>query len=385
MATRRDKGAWKDVVPHRDDAFVDAFEVSTDWLIVNERSGGLMKIRIKPWRGGSDVLIDASEPAYTMSLYQTPDIDSAKVRYSYTTMITPETIYDYDMRSGQKEVMKTEKVLGGFEAANYATEYVHATARDGKQVPISLAYRKGTPLDGTAPLYQYAYGSYGASSDPQFYSEWVSLLDRGFVVAIAHIRGGQELGRQWYDDGRLLNKKHTFTDFIDVTRYLVEQKYAARDQVVAEGASAGGLLMGAVANMAPQDYRVIVAYVPFVDAVTTMLDETIPLTSNEFDEWGNPKEKQYYDYILSYSPYDNVSARAYPAMLVYTALWDSQVQYYEPAKWVARLRAMKTDNHPLVFSVDVAAGHGGKSGRLNQYQDTAREYAFVLDQLGMSK
>jgi oligopeptidase B len=248
-----------------------------------------------------------------------------------------------------------------------------------------VAYRKGTRLDGTAPLYQYAYGSYGASSDPEFSTEWLSLLDRGFVVAIAHIRGGQELGRQWYEDGRLLHKRNTFTDFIDVTEYLVQHRYCAKDKVFAQGASAGGLLMGAVANMAPQDYRGIIAYVPYVDAVTTMLDESIPLVSNEFDEWGNPKQRVYYDYMLSYSPYDNVRPQDYPAMLVYTGLWDSQVQYYEPAKWVAKLRAMKTDRHPLVFSVDKAAAHGGRSGRFQVYHDTAREYAFILNQLGIGQ
>jgi oligopeptidase B len=383
IASRADRTTWRDVIPHRDDAFVDGFEVSTSYLAVNERSGGLMKLRVKSWDGRKDVLIAADEPAYTMVLEETPGIESPVVRYTYSSLITPESVYDYDMRTGKRELKKQEEVLGGFDAANYATEFLRAPARDGAQIPVSVAYRKGTPLDGTAPLFQYAYGSYGSSVDPWFVSEWVSLLDRGFVVAIAHIRGGQELGREWYEAGRLLNKKNTFTDFIDVTRYLVAQGYGARDKVVAEGGSAGGLLMGAVANMAPEDYRVIVAYVPFVDAVTTMLDETIPLTTNEFDEWGNPKEKAYYDYMLSYSPYDNVEAKDYPAMLVFTGLWDSQVQYFEPAKWVAKLRATKTDDNPLIFSVDMAAGHGGKSGRYQQYLDTAREYAFILDVLGM--
>ena len=384
IAARADRGAWKDVIPHRTDAFVDGFEVSTGYIAVNERSGGLMKMRVKSWDGSKDVLIDADEPSYAMTLHETPGIDSTIVRYGYSSLITPDTVYEYDMQSGRRDVKKVERVVG-YDPTKYTTEYLHATARDGKLVPVSIAYRKDVRLDGTAPLYQYAYGSYGASSDPQLYNEWISLLDRGFVVALAHIRGGQELGRQWYEDGRQLHKKNTFTDFIDVTRYLVQQGYGARTKVAAEGGSAGGLLMGAVANMAPQDYRVIVAYVPFVDAVTTMLDETIPLTSNEFDEWGNPKERVFYDYILSYSPYDNVEAKDYPAMIVYTGLWDSQVQYYEPAKWVARLRARKTDDNPLVFSVDMSAGHGGASGRLQQYRDTAREYAFILDQFGMAK
>jgi oligopeptidase B len=385
IATSADKRTWKDVIPHRTDAFVQGFEVSTHYLAVNERSGGLMKMRVKAWHGSQDVLIDSSEPAYTMALVDTPGIDSNEVRYIYTSLTTPRTTYDYDMRSGHKELKKTDEVLGGFDATNYATEFLHATARDGKQIPVSVAYRKTTRLDGTAPLYQYAYGSYGASTDPTFRSNWVSLLDRGFVVAIAHIRGGQELGRQWFEDGRLLHKKNTFTDFIDVTRYLVQSHYVAKDKVFAEGGSAGGLLMGAVANMAPQDYRAIVAYVPFVDVVTTMLDESIPLTTNEFDQWGNPQQKIYYDYMLSYSPYDNVTAQNYPAMLVFTGLWDSQVQYYEPTKWVAKLRAVKTDHNPLVFSVDMAAGHGGKSGRFQRYHDTAREYAFILNQLGVSQ
>jgi oligopeptidase B len=248
---------------------------------------------------------------------------------------------------------------------------------------VSVARAKRTPLNGSAPLYQYAYGSYGISTDPMFRPNWVSLLQRGFVVAIAHVRGGQELGRQWFEDGRLLHKKNTFTDFIDVTNFLVKHGYGAKDKVFAEGGSAGGLLIGAVANMAPEDYRGIIAYVPFVDVVTTMLDESIPLTTNEFDQWGNPKQKTYYDYMLSYSPYDNVRAQDYPAMLVFTGLWDSQVQYYEPAKWVAKLRATKTDRRPLIFSVNMSAGHGGKSGRFQRYHDTALEYAFIFHELGI--
>jgi oligopeptidase B len=383
IATSADKRTWRNVIPHRRDAFIEGFEVSRRHLVVNERSGGLLKMRLKAWKGGKDVLIDSSEPAYTMTLVETPGIESTQVRYVYTSLTTPRTTYDYDMATGQKEQKKVDAVLGGFDAANYVTEFVHATARDGKQIPVSVAYRKGTPLDGTAPLYQYAYGSYGISTDPTFRSNWVSLLDRGFVVAIAHIRGGQELGRQWFEDGRLLHKMNSFTDFVDVTEYLVQHRYAAKDKAIAEGGSAGGLLMGAVANMAPQDYRAIVAYVPFVDVVTTMLDESIPLTTNEFDQWGNPKQKAYYDYMLSYSPYDNVRAQDYPAMLVFTGLWDSQVQYYEPSKWVAKLRATKTDHNSLVFSVDMSAGHGGKSGRFQRYHNTAREYAFILEQLGV--
>jgi oligopeptidase B len=385
IATRADKHTWNDVIPTRSDTFLENLEVSTHYLAVNERSGGLLKIRVISWDGTKNHLIDSAEPAYTMTLVETPGIGSSALRYVYTSLVTPPTTYDYDMNTGRKDLKKTETVLGGFDKNNYVTEFLHATARDGKQIPVSVAYRKGTKLDGTAPLYQYAYGSYGYSTDPEFSSDWLSLLDRGFVIAIAHIRGGQELGRQWYEDGRLLHKKNTFTDFIDVTEYLVQRHYGAKDKVFAQGGSAGGLLMGAVANMAPQDYRGIIAYVPYVDVVTTMLDESIPLTSNEFDEWGNPKQKAYYDYMLSYSPYDNVRAQDYPAMLVYTGLWDSQVQYFEPAKWVAKLRATKTDHHPLIFGVDKAAAHGGRSGRFQRYHDTAREYAFILNQLSISQ
>ena len=382
IATSADKRSWRDVIPHRTDAFLQDFELSTRYLAVNERSGGLLKMRIKAWNGSKDVLIDSAEPAYAMKLVDTPDIESDTLRYVYSSLITPATTYEVDMRTGKREIKKTDVVLGGFNARNYITQFLRAPARDGKEIPISVAYRKGTPLDGSAPLFQYAYGSYGLSTDPTFRPDWVSLLDRGFVVAIAHVRGGQELGRQWFEDGRLLHKRNTFTDFIDVTRYLVQHRYGAADKVFAEGRSAGGLLMGAVANMAPQNYRAVIAYVPFVDVVTTMLDESIPLTTNEFDQWGNPKERHDYDYMLSYSPYDNVRAQDYPAMLVFTSLWDSQVQYYEPSKWVAKLRATKTDHHPLIFSVNMAGGHGGKSGRFQRYHDTAREYAFILDQLG---
>ena len=380
-----DKHRWKDVLPHRTDAFVENFEVATGHLAVNERSGGLRRIRIRPWRGGPDTLIDGAEAAYTMTLVNTPDISSPMIRYIYTSLTTPRTTYDFDVPSGRKELRKVDPVLGGFDSGNYVTEFLRAPARDGQLVPVSIAYRKGTPVDGTAPLLQYGYGSYGYSTDPTFRSNWLSLMDRGFVLAIAHVRGGQELGRSWYEDGRLRHKINTFTDFIDVTRFLVQRGHGARDKIFAEGGSAGGLLMGAIANMAPKDYRAIIAYVPFVDVVTTMLDESIPLTTNEFDQWGNPKQKESYDYILSYSPYDNVRAQAYPAMLVFTGLWDSQVQYYEPAKWVAKLRANKTDDHPLIFSVDMAAGHGGKAGRFQRFDDTALEYAFILRQLGIDQ
>ena len=381
IARVADKRTWKDVIRARDDAFLQSYEVFKNYVAVNERSGGLMKLRVRSWNGKRDYVIASAEPSYTTQLMPTPGIESSKVRYAYTSLTTPITTYEYDMTSDRKTVLKTEPVLGGFDSTNYRTEYLHATASDGALIPVSIAYRTGTKRDGTAPLYQYAYGSYGLSTDPAFIPNWVSLMDRGFVVAIAHVRGGQEMGRAWYDQGRLLNKKNTFTDFIAVTLHLVREKYAARDKVFAQGGSAGGLLMGAIANLAPSDYRGIVANVPFVDIVTTMLDESIPLTTNEFDEWGNPKDKTYYDYMMSYSPYDNVTASSYPAMLVTSGLWDSQVPYWEASKWVAKLRATKTDSHPLLFKINMQAGHGGKSGRFERLRETAIEYQFILNSL----
>ncbi len=380
-----DRANWRELMGHRDDAFIHGFDVFRDFLAIEERSSAMRKIRIRPWSGGNDFFIAADEPAYTTALGQNPEIDTQVVRYEYTSLTTPSTVYDYNIQSGERQLMKRTPVLGIFDPASYATELVWAPARDGTNVPVSLVYRKGFNKDGTAPMLQYGYGSYGASMDPEFSIARLSLLDRGFVFALAHIRGGQEMGRRWYEQGKLLNKKNTFTDFIDVTRYLVKEGYADPERVSAMGGSAGGLLMGAVANMAPADYRAIVAQVPFVDAVTTMLDESIPLTTNEFDEWGDPKKKEYYDYMLSYSPYDNVAKRDYPAMLVTTALWDSQVQYYEPAKWVARLRARKTGSSPLLYRTTMEAGHGGKSGRFQRFREIAEEYAFILDQTGVSE
>jgi oligopeptidase B len=379
------KDSWQELVPHSDQVYIGGFALFEDYLVISERSEGLQRIRIKPWNGDKATFVRSDEPAYAARIDVNAEQTTDWLRYHYTSLTTPGTIYDINMRTGERKLLKQDEVLGGFDTANYRTERLWATARDGVKVPVSLVYRKGFRKDGTAPLYQYGYGSYGSSSDPRFRSNIISLLDRGFVFAIAHIRGGQEMGRAWYDDGKLLRKRNTFIDFIDVTRFLVAEKYAARDKVVAVGGSAGGLLVGAIANMAPELYRVIVAHVPFVDVVTTMLDESIPLTTNEFDEWGNPKEKKYYDYMLSYSPYDNVTARRYPNLLVTTGLWDSQVQYYEPAKWVARLRDRKTDDNVLVFHVNMEAGHGGKSGRFRRQRDVALEYAFILQQLGMAR
>ena len=382
MASAADVTTWRDVVAHRNDAFIDDAVVFDDYLAIEERSAGLRNLRIQQWSDAQSHQIASDESTYSMWLSSNPEPSTRTLRYQYSSLTTPTSTFDYTMDARKQTLLKRDPVLGGFDPANYRSEFLMVLARDGvTRIPVSLLYRRDYAKNGKAPLYQYAYGSYGSSSDPTFSSARLSLVDRGFVYAIAHIRGGQEMGRQWYDDGRLLNKKNTFNDFIDVTRFLVADRYVAEDRVSAMGGSAGGLLMGAIANMAPQDYSVIAAHVPFVDVVTTMLDESIPLTTNEFDEWGNPKEKVYYDYMMSYSPYDNVSAQNYPAIYVTTGLWDSQVQYWEPAKWVARLRATKTDDRLLVFKTNMEAGHGGRSGRFQRLREVAQEYAFIVDQL----
>ncbi|MEJ0047541.1 MAG: S9 family peptidase [Rhodospirillales bacterium] len=382
-----DRRRWKNLLAHSDAVFINNFDLFERYLVVDERSEGLRRLRIQPWADGKPVgtatYVKADEPAYTTSLSVNPEQNSEVLRYNYSSLTTPVSTFDLNMRTGERKLMKRAPVLGGFDSANYLTERVWVTARDGARVPVSLVYRKGTRRDGSAPLFQYGYGSYGASLDPAFVSSIISLLDRGFVYAIAHVRGGEEMGRAWYEHGKKLYKRNTFTDFVDVTESLVKSGYGAQDKIFASGRSAGGLLMGAVANLRPDLYRGILADVPFVDVVTTMLDESIPLTTNEFDEWGNPKQKKFYDYMLSYSPYDNVRAQAYPAMMVTTGLVDSQVQYFEPAKWVAKLRATKTDTHPLVFKTNMEAGHGGKSGRYTRQREYAEEYAFMLDQLGV--
>jgi len=375
------RARWTDLVPHKADVFIDEFQPMEGYIAIAERSGGNKRLRLLTEAGKSS-FVASYEPAYEMGLNVNAEPDSEWLRYHYNSLTTPNTIYEVNSKTGERRLLKRTPAPG-YESANYVTERVWASARDGTKIPVSIVYRKGFRKDGKAAMLQYAYGSYGASMDPAWSPTVTSLLDRGMVYAVAHIRGGQEMGRAWYDQGRLLNKKNSFTDFIDVTRFLVAQGYAARGRVAAQGGSAGGLLMGAIANMAPEDYGVIVAQVPFVDAVTTMLDSTIPLTTNEYDEWGNPSDRKYYDYILSYSPYDNVAARAYPALFVSTGLWDSQVQYYEPAKWVARLRAAKTDSNPLLFRTNMEAGHGGKSGRFRRYRDIAEYYAFLLSRLGV--
>lgn len=374
--------AWRDVIAHDSERFIHGFDAFESFLAVSERSNGLRALRILDWDSGESSLMSFDEPAYAAYLGTNVDQGSTTLRYVYTSMTTPTQTWEIDIPTGTRRLLKEVEVPGGFNAADYRTERTWAEADDGTAIPVSLMYHKDTPLDGSAPLYQYGYGSYGASMDPTFSTSRLSLVDRGFVYAIAHIRGGQEMGRAWYEQGRLLNKKNTFTDFIDVTDHLVGEGFVDAERVFAMGGSAGGLLVGAVANMAPEKYRGIVAHVPFVDVVTTMLDESIPLTTNEFDEWGNPKDEAFYDYMLSYSPYDNIEAKDYPAMLVTSGLWDSQVQYWEPTKWVAKLRAMKTDDNVLLLHTNMEAGHGGASGRFQRLEQTAMEYAFVLDQAG---
>jgi oligopeptidase B len=383
IAAHSDRAAWVDVIAHRDDAYVEDFDVFKEFLAVSVRSGGLKKICIHRLADGDEFFIASDEAAYTTSLSVNPELDTDIVRYAYSSLTVPATLYDYNVRAREQVLLKREPVLGSFDPGDYAAELLWVPARDGATIPVSVVYRRGFTRDGTHPLLQYGYGAYGLSMDPGFSSTRLSLLDRGFVYAIAHVRGGQEMGRAWYDDGRKLNKKNSFNDFLDVTRALVQHGYADKRKVFAMGGSAGGLLMGAVANMSSGDYRGIVAQVPFVDVVTSMLDESIPLTTNEYDEWGNPQDEEYYEYMLSYSPYDNVSKKSYPAMLVTTGLWDSQVQYFEPAKWVAKLRALKADENRLLLHVEMEAGHGGKSGRYQRYREIAMEYAFILDEAGI--
>lgn len=373
---------WRELIPGRDDVFLQGVEVFSDFMVVTERRDGLRHLRIIPFDGGEEYEIEFDEPTYVTWVDENEEMETTTLRFGYSSLNTPESIYDLDLLTHERRLMKREQVRGGFDPANYVVDRLWAPARDGVQVPISLVYRNGVVLDGSNPLLLYAYGSYGSIMESWFRPAVVSLLDRGFVYAIAHVRGGQELGRPWYENGKLLHKKNTFTDFIDCGQYLVEEGYTAPERLFAMGGSAGGLLMGAVSNMAPELFAGIIADVPWVDVVTTMLDEDIPLTTSEFDEWGDPNQREYYDYMLSYSPYDNVEAKAYPAMLVLTALEDSQVQYFEPAKWVAKLRAMKTGDNPLLLKTEMAAaGHGGVTGRFKKYHETALKYAFMLEVL----
>jgi oligopeptidase B len=379
------KANWVDVIPHNEKVLLEGFEIFNKYLVLEERSEGLTKIKIQSWDGKINKYLDFGEPDYSAYIGTNYDFDSEVLRYGFTSLKTPSTVYDYNMSSGEKTLLKQQEVLGGYNSENYITERVWAKATDGTLVPISLYYKKGIEKNGKNNLLLYAYGSYGYSMDVSFSSARLSLVDRGFVFAIAHVRGGQEMGRYWYEDGKLLKKKNTFTDFIDCAEYLIKEKYTSKNNLFAMGGSAGGLLMGAVVNMKPDLWKGVVAQVPFVDVVTTMLDESIPLTTGEFDEWGNPKEKKYYDYMLSYSPYDNVEKKNYPNMLVTTGLHDSQVQYWEPAKWVAKLRELKTDNNILLLHTEMEAGHGGKSGRFERLREIALEYAFILDLVGINQ
>ncbi|MEX2489692.1 MAG: S9 family peptidase [Pseudomonadales bacterium] len=374
-----DKSHWTEVIPHRDDVLLQDIEVFEEYLVLNERIAGLSKLRVIGLKDDMDHYVDLPDPAYTVSLHSNPEPDTHKMRYVYSSLTMPETIVEFDMRSQSPVVLKQKEIPGDFDQEAYKSERIFITARDGTEVPVSLLYRKELRDPGENPLYLYAYGSYGFSTNPTFESRRLSLLDRSFVYAIVHVRGGQEMGREWYEDGKLLNKRNTFTDFIDATRELVDRGYGAEDKVFAAGASAGGMLMGVVANEAPHLYRGIIAHVPFVDVVTTMLDESLPLTAGEYNEWGNPEIKKYYDYMLSYSPYDQVKAQHYPHMFVTTGLHDSQVQYFEPVKWVARLRKMKLDDNRLLLDINFNTGHGGASGRYERYRTDALEYAFILD------
>jgi len=388
--TQTTRTAWKEVIPQRADVFLQNMDVFANHLVLGERKEGLTRIRVINQKrsgdlGKEDTYLEFGEPAYVAGMSYNPEFDTNILRYSYASLTTPGSTFDYNMDTKEKTLLKQQEVLGGFNKDNYVSERVYATVRDGVKVPISLVYRKGTKKDGSAPLLQYAYGSYGSNTEPGFGSGRLSLLDRGFIYAIAHIRGGQEMGRKWYEDGKMLTKKNTFNDFVDCSKFLIASHYTSPDKLFALGGSAGGLLMGAVVNQAPELYRGVVAAVPFVDVITTMLDETIPLTTGEWEEWGNPKNKLYYEYMKSYSPYDNVKKQAYPNLLVTTGLHDSQVQYWEPAKWVAKLRTMKTDNNQLLLRTNMEAGHGGASGRFEALKEVALEYAFMLNLLGIQQ
>ncbi|MBS4062788.1 MAG: S9 family peptidase [Bacteroidetes bacterium] len=376
---------WTEVIPHRTDVLLEDFDVFSNYLALSERKEGLINVRVKSWDNVNDYYLDFGEPTYMAYLSTNLDFNTDKLRYGYTSLTTPNSVFEFDMTTKEKTLLKQQEVLGGYNPDGYQSERIYAISHDGTKVPISIVYKKGIKMNGQNPLVLYGYGSYGASMDAYFSSSRLSLLDRGFIWAITHIRGGEELGRQWYEDGKLLNKKNTFHDFIACGEHLVAQKYTNADKMFAMGGSAGGLLVGAVVNMRPDLWKGIVAQVPFVDVVTTMLDETIPLTTGEYDEWGNPNEKEYYDYMLSYSPYDHVEAKDYPAMLVTTGLHDSQVQYWEPAKWVAKLREVKTDNNTLLLKTNMDFGHGGASGRFERLKESALEFAFMLNELGINK
>ena len=377
---------WVDVIPHRDDVLFEGTEIFEDFLVIEERKEGLTNIRVKSWDDSEDYYLEFNDPAYMAYVGTNPEFKSTTLRFGYTSLTTPNTTYEHSFDDKSRTQLKQQKVLGGdFDPANYASERIMVEARDGAQVPVSIVYRKGVKMDGSNPLLLYAYGSYGYSMDPGFSSTRLSLLDRGFVYAMAHIRGGSEMGRNWYEDGKLFKKMNTFNDFIDCGKHLVANNYTSPDHLYAMGGSAGGLLMGAVMNLEPELFNGIVAAVPFVDVINTMLDESIPLTTGEFDEWGNPKNKAYFDYMMSYSPYDNISKLNYPHTLITTGYWDSQVQYWEPAKWIAKLRDQKQDDNLLIMHCNMETGHGGASGRFARFKETAMEYAFLFMLEGIDK
>jgi oligopeptidase B len=378
---RTEKKFWVDLIPHREDVLLEDIEIFKNYLVVEERSKGLNHIRIMPWNNPEeDYYLPFENETYNAYTTTNIDFDTDILRYSYQSLATPSSVIDFNMKTKTKEILKEQEVLGGkFDKENYTEERVWATARDGVKVPISMVYRKGLKKNGKNPMLLYAYGSYGITMDTYFSSTRLSLLDRGFIFAIAHIRGGEDLGRQWYEDGKLLKKKNTFTDFIDCSKFVINENFTSSKHLYAEGGSAGGLLMGVIINEAPELYNGVIAQVPFVDVITTMLDDSIPLTTGEYDEWGNPNNKKYYDYMLSYSPYDNIKPQEYPNMYVSTGLHDSQVQYWEPAKWVAKLREMKTNNNFLFLDTNMDAGHGGASGRFEALKDLAKEFSFLLD------
>jgi oligopeptidase B len=375
---------WEEVIGARDDVLLQGFTLFNDHLAVSERRDGLMQLRIRPWSGQGEHYIAFEEDAYVVFPAQNPEPDTRTLRFTYQSMTTPSSVYDYDMDTRERTLLKQTEVLGGYDPGDYRTERRYAIARDGTRVPVSIVYRADQRRDGPQPLLLYGYGSYGASMDPTFSPIRLSLLDRGFIYAIAHIRGGQEMGRQWYEDGRLLNKWNTFTDFIDAGEYLVATGFTSPEHLYAEGGSAGGLLMGTVINERPDLFHGVIAAVPFVDVVTTMLDESIPLTTFEYDEWGNPNDPEFYEYMLSYSPYDNIREQEYPHLLVTSGLHDSQVQYWEPTKWVARLRATETGDNRLLLKTNMEAGHGGAAGRYLRWREIAFNYAFLLDLAGLA-
>lgn len=382
---KTEKENWEEVIPHREHVYLENLEIFKDFLVTEERENGLTRIRIKRWDGSDEHYMEFDEETYTAGIGNNPEFDSQTLRYGYSSLTTPSSVIDYDMEFRKKEVMKQQEVVGGHNPEEYHAERIWATAEDGTKVPMSLVYKKSLKKAEGNPTLLYGYGSYGITVDPGFSSTRLSLLDRGFVFVIAHIRGGQYLGRKWYEDGKMLKKKNTFTDFIACAEKLIEDKYTTNEHLYAMGGSAGGLLMGAVMNMRPDLFNGIIAAVPFVDVVTTMLDTSIPLTTGEYDEWGNPNDTEYYDYIKSYSPYDNVDAKDYPALLITTGINDSQVQYWEPAKWVAKLRTRKTDKNPLYLYTNMDTGHSGASGRFEAYRETAMEYAFLLMLEGITK